>query len=78
MLGAVSAARAIRDESELRAVIGSQALIRSDLWNPELHIARSELPSSGQILRSLTDPGFDAEEYDRARAARYARREGLY
>jgi len=56
----------------------SKALIRSDLWNPERHIPRSELPSSGHILRSLTDPAFDASEYDRARAERYARREGLY
>jgi PPOX class probable FMN-dependent enzyme len=56
----------------------SKALIRSDLWNPERHIERSELPSSGEILRSLNDPTFDADEYDRARAERYARREGLY
>jgi hypothetical protein len=56
----------------------SKALIRSDLWNPERHIDRSELPSSGRILRSLTDPEFDAEEHDRTRAERYARREGLY
>jgi uncharacterized protein len=56
----------------------SKALIRSDLWNPERHIERSDLPSSGEILRSLNDPEFDAEEYDRARAERYARREGLY
>ena len=56
----------------------SKALIRSDLWNPERHIDRSELPSSGEILRSLNDPNFDAEEYDRARSERYARREGLY
>ena len=56
----------------------SKALIRSDLWNPERHIDRSELPSSGEILRSLSDPEFDADEYDRERAERYARREGLY
>ena len=56
----------------------SKALIRSDLWNPERHIDRSELPSSGAILRSLNDPSFDAEQYDRERAERYARREGLY
>jgi hypothetical protein len=56
----------------------SKALIRSDLWNPERHIERSDLPSSGEILRSLSDPSFDADEYDRARAERYARREGLY
>lgn len=56
----------------------SKALIRSDLWNPERHIERSDLPSSGEILRSLKDPTFDATEYDRERAERYARREGLY
>ena len=56
----------------------SKALIRSDLWNPERHIDRSELPSSGEILRSLNDPDFDAERYDRERAERYARGEGLY
>ena len=56
----------------------SKALIRSDLWNPERHIDRSELPSSGRILRSLIEAEFDAEQYDRARAARYARGEGLY
>jgi uncharacterized protein len=56
----------------------SKALVRSELWNPSRHIDRSELPSSGAILRSLSSPGFDADEYDRERAARYARREGLY
>ena len=56
----------------------AKALIRSDLWNPERHVDRDELPSSGEILRSLNDPDFDADEYDRARAERYARREGLY
>ncbi len=55
-----------------------KAMIRSELWNPDRHIERSELPSSGKILRSLTDPSFDDEAYDRARAERYARREGLY
>jgi uncharacterized protein len=56
----------------------SKALIRSDLWNPERHVDRSELPSSGEILRSVREDDFDAEEYDRERAGRYARREGLY
>jgi PPOX class probable FMN-dependent enzyme len=56
----------------------AKALIRSDLWNPEQHLDRSELPSHGEILRSLTDPAFDVEGHDRDRAARYARREGLY
>jgi PPOX class probable FMN-dependent enzyme len=56
----------------------AKALVRSDLWNPERHVSRRELPTSGEILRSLNDPDFDADEYDRARAERYARREGLY
>ena len=56
----------------------SKALIRSDLWNPEKHVDRSELPSSGAILKSISDPELDPDEYDRERAARYARREGLY
>jgi PPOX class probable FMN-dependent enzyme len=56
----------------------AKALIRSELWNPERHIDRRELPSSGKILQSLTDPRFDADAYDRERAQRYARREGFY
>ncbi|HEY3726780.1 MAG TPA: pyridoxamine 5'-phosphate oxidase family protein [Solirubrobacteraceae bacterium] len=55
-----------------------KALIRSELWNPERHIDRSQLPSSGAIMRSLRDTEFDADGYDRERAQRYARREGLY
>jgi PPOX class probable FMN-dependent enzyme len=55
-----------------------KALIRSDLWNPERHIDRSELPSAGAIMRAVADPGLDVEEYNRERAGRYARREGLY
>ncbi len=56
----------------------SKAALRSELWNPENFLDRSELPSNGEILRSLSDPTFDAAEYDRERAARYARREGFY
>ena len=57
----------------------SKALIRSDLWNPERHVDRSELPTSGQIMRAVREEeSFDADEYDRVRAERYARGEGLY
>jgi len=56
----------------------SKALIRSDLWNPERHIERSDLPSSGAIMKAISDPTLDPDEYDRDRAERYARREGLY
>ena len=56
----------------------SKALIRSDLWNPERHVDRGELPSSGEILRAVADPELDAGNYDRERAERYARGDGLY
>ena len=56
----------------------AKALIRSDLWNPERHIERSELPRHGDILRSLSLPELDVEAHERERAARYARREGFY
>lgn len=56
----------------------AKALIRSDLWNPDNHIGREQLPSNGEILKSLSLPEIDVAEHDRARAQRYARREGLY
>jgi hypothetical protein len=55
-----------------------KALLRSDLWNPERHIDRSDLPSQGEILRTTTDPELDVEEYEVARNERYRRREGFY
>jgi PPOX class probable FMN-dependent enzyme len=55
-----------------------KALLRSDLWNPERHIDRSELPKSGEIMKSIADPAIDVEEYERERDGRYARREGFY
>jgi PPOX class probable FMN-dependent enzyme len=56
----------------------SKALVRSDLWNPANHIERSELPSSGEIMRAVADPQLDAGAYDRERSERYARGDGLY
>jgi PPOX class probable FMN-dependent enzyme len=41
-----------------------KALVRSRLWDPDSRIARSELPSSGQILEALTNGKFNAEVYD--------------
>jgi uncharacterized protein len=55
-----------------------KALIRSDLWNPDRHVDSSELPTSGEILKAVADPNLDADEYNRERAERYARGEGLY
>jgi PPOX class probable FMN-dependent enzyme len=56
----------------------AKAILRSDLWNPANHIRRSELPSSGEILKSLSKPDLDVAHFDRERADRYARREGFY
>ena len=55
----------------------SKAFLRAQLWDPSHYVDRSELPSSGEIHRSL-DPAFDADAYDEERAERYARREGFY
>jgi uncharacterized protein len=55
-----------------------KAFLRSDLWNPERHIDRSELPSQGEILRAIADPELDVEDYEEARNGRYRRREGFY
>jgi hypothetical protein len=43
----------------------SRALIRSELWNPATHLARSALPSTGEILAAVTHDRIDAETYDR-------------
>src|SRR4029078_3376561 len=62
-------------EAKLRIVVEideaytqcSKAFIRSDLWNPELHVDPSELPSSGAILRAVADPQLAADAYERPR-----------
>ena len=43
-----------------------KALARSRLWDPEAQIPRSDLPSAGEILESLSDSPFDGTAYDRA------------
>jgi uncharacterized protein len=55
----------------------SKAFLRSQLWDPERYVDRSELPSPGELLRSV---GAEVEpaEYDAARDERYKRREGFY
>jgi len=55
----------------------SKAFLRSGLWDPASFVDPAELPSSGEVHRSL-NPAFDAETYDAERAERYARREGFY
>lgn len=56
----------------------SKAFLLFDLWNPVRFIDRARLPTNGAIHKELADGEFDADEYDRARAERYARRDGFY
>jgi uncharacterized protein len=55
-----------------------KAFLRSQLWDPAKFIAPGTLPSSGEILEGIIGDEFDGDEYDRARAERYARGEGMY
>jgi len=50
-----------------------KALIRSDLWNPEKQLRRSEFPSLGQILADQIG-GISREESDRAITESYRTR----
>jgi PPOX class probable FMN-dependent enzyme len=43
-----------------------KALVRSRLWSQDAQIARSELPSTGEILEALTNRGIDGAAYDAA------------
>lgn len=43
----------------------AKAFVRSDLWNPELYLPRSALPSTGAIQKRLNGSQFDADAYDR-------------
>jgi uncharacterized protein len=42
----------------------ARALLRSELWNPEKHIRRADLPSIGTILAAHTGGKVDAAAYD--------------
>jgi PPOX class probable FMN-dependent enzyme len=44
----------------------SKALVRSKLWDPSQHIARSELPSMGSIIEAISKGDFDGKTYDAA------------
>jgi uncharacterized protein len=56
----------------------SKAFLRSDFWNPARFVDRKALPSNGEVHKELAGGEFDADAYDEARAARYAKREGFY
>jgi PPOX class probable FMN-dependent enzyme len=43
-----------------------KALVRSRLWSADAQIARSALPSTGEILQSVSKGGIDGAAYDAA------------
>jgi uncharacterized protein len=55
----------------------SKAFLRAQLWDPERYVDRSELPSAGELMRSV-GADVEPERYDAERAERYERREGFY
>ena len=42
-----------------------KALVRSELWNPDRHIGRANLPSTGRILADVSAGMINGEQYDR-------------
>lgn len=42
-----------------------KALLRSELWNPDRHISRKALPSTGTMLADVTAGLINGEQYDR-------------
>jgi PPOX class probable FMN-dependent enzyme len=55
----------------------SKAFLRAQLWDPERHVDRDELPSAGELMCSV-GADVDPDTYDAERSERYARREGFY
>ena len=56
----------------------SKALLRSHLWDAQRHVDPSTMPTGGEVHRAIQGVQFDAQEYDRERTQRYARRDGFY
>lgn len=48
----------------------ARAIVRSDLWNPEKHVAPDTLPTPGRILAAMTDDRVGGDPYDAAWAGR--------
>jgi len=42
-----------------------KAIVRSELWNPQKHISRKDLPSTGTILADVTAGLINGAQYDR-------------
>jgi len=47
-----------------------KALVRSELWNPEKHVPKSALPSSGEIMQAISKGEINGKDYDAAYPAR--------
>lgn len=41
-----------------------KAIVRSKLWDPAMHVAKSELPTVGEMMERLSKDGFDGKAYD--------------
>ena len=41
-----------------------KAIVRSRLWDPEMHVAKSELPTVGEMMERLSNGEFDGKTYD--------------
>jgi predicted pyridoxine 5'-phosphate oxidase superfamily flavin-nucleotide-binding protein len=44
----------------------ARALVRSQLWDPDLFVDPSALPTAGQMLSAVTENRLGGEPYDRA------------
>jgi hypothetical protein len=41
-----------------------KAIVRSRLWDPEMRVAKSELPTVGEMMERLSNGEFDGKAYD--------------
>jgi uncharacterized protein len=41
-----------------------KAIVRSKLWDPAMHVSKSELPSVGEMMERLSKGDFDGKAYD--------------
>jgi PPOX class probable FMN-dependent enzyme len=41
-----------------------KAIVRSRLWDTEMHVAKSELPTVGEMMERLSNGEFDGKAYD--------------
>ena len=51
----------------------ARAVKRADLWNPDLRVDRSSLPTPGGIMSAITKGAFDGQAYDDALQERQAK-----